>query len=85
MDLFPRALSVIYMTLVTPEFLKCVKWDRDLLGCTRVFVVDRRSVLVVARWINKEEVLKLEVQRLIERGHLSGSFWWFTTGHKKYS
>ena len=60
MDLFARALSVIY--LGDPRIFKCVKWDRDVLGCNRVSVVDQRSVLVLARRISKGEVfLKLEV------------------------
>ena len=41
-----------------------------------IFFCSQRSVLVGARWISKEEVW-----RLTERDRLSGSFWWFTTGH----
>ena len=54
---------------------KCVKWDRDVLGGN--FFYSRKSVLVGVRWISKEEVW-----RLTERDRLSGSFWWFTTGHR---
>ena len=70
-DLLAKALRVIY--LGDAWIFKRMKWDRDFLGGNSFY--SRKSVLVGARRMSKGEVWGLT-----ERDHLSGSFWWFTTG-----